>query len=289
MRKAGRIVAGTIDAVLAAVAPGRSTLDLDRVAERYIRGQGAIPSFKGYRGTFPASICASRHCGHCCGQGVSGVVCSCWAPSAEPSVWRSQIARRPLPCGSPSSMRRWRPQVIASSKPKACCHDKPGGPSRSVGWQRPRWRRFCLYPLRVSRGCIYCRPSTVASIASQTRSTPAGRVREAPGTRTGAVGRIAAPTSTMATSRHPHPVAGSARRTPRSRIRRWPVTTSAPNTWPSRRSASRPPLRSTWQRPPRPERRVRPYPSDVAAIRLRLYRRHLNCSKFQIWSAVRRD
>ncbi len=59
MRKAGRIVAGTIDVVVAAVEPGRSTLDLDRVAERYIRGQGAIPSFKGYRGTYPASICAS--------------------------------------------------------------------------------------------------------------------------------------------------------------------------------------------------------------------------------------
>jgi methionyl aminopeptidase len=59
MRKAGRIVAGTIDAVVAAVEPGRSTLDLDRVAERYIRGQGATPSFKGYRGTYPASICAS--------------------------------------------------------------------------------------------------------------------------------------------------------------------------------------------------------------------------------------
>jgi methionyl aminopeptidase len=59
MRRAGRIVAGTIDVVLAAVAPGRSTLDLDRVAERYIREQGAIPSFKGYRGTYPASICAS--------------------------------------------------------------------------------------------------------------------------------------------------------------------------------------------------------------------------------------
>jgi methionyl aminopeptidase len=59
MRRAGRIVAGTIEAVVAAVQPGRSTLDLDRVAERYIRDQGAIPSFKGYRGTYPASICAS--------------------------------------------------------------------------------------------------------------------------------------------------------------------------------------------------------------------------------------
>jgi methionyl aminopeptidase len=59
MREAGRIVAGTIDAVVAEVRPGRSTLDLDRVAERFIREHGAIPSFKGYRGTYPASICAS--------------------------------------------------------------------------------------------------------------------------------------------------------------------------------------------------------------------------------------
>jgi methionyl aminopeptidase len=58
MRRAGRIVAGTIDAVLAAVSPGRTTADLDRVAEEYIRTQDATPSFLGYRG-FPASICAS--------------------------------------------------------------------------------------------------------------------------------------------------------------------------------------------------------------------------------------
>ena len=63
MRTAGRIVAGTIGRVLEAVAPGRTTLDLDRVAEQYIAEQGATPSFKGYRGAssrpFPATICAS--------------------------------------------------------------------------------------------------------------------------------------------------------------------------------------------------------------------------------------
>jgi methionyl aminopeptidase len=58
MRRAGRIVAGTIGRVLTAVRPGISTADLDRVAEGYIREEGAVPSFKGYRG-FPASICAS--------------------------------------------------------------------------------------------------------------------------------------------------------------------------------------------------------------------------------------
>jgi methionyl aminopeptidase len=59
MRRAGRIVAGTISAVLDSVRPGVSTADLDAVAEAYIRDQNAVPSFKGYRGTYPATICAS--------------------------------------------------------------------------------------------------------------------------------------------------------------------------------------------------------------------------------------
>ena len=58
MRRAGRIVAGTIDRVVAAVRAGITTADLDRVAEECIRAEDAVPSFKGYRG-FPASICAS--------------------------------------------------------------------------------------------------------------------------------------------------------------------------------------------------------------------------------------
>jgi methionyl aminopeptidase len=58
MRRAGRIVARTRERVLAAVRPGITTAGLDRVAEQDIREQGAVPSFKGYRG-FPASICAS--------------------------------------------------------------------------------------------------------------------------------------------------------------------------------------------------------------------------------------
>ena len=53
MRRAGRIVAGTIDAVLAAVEPGRTTHDLDVVAERYIDEQGALSSFKGTRARIP--------------------------------------------------------------------------------------------------------------------------------------------------------------------------------------------------------------------------------------------
>jgi methionyl aminopeptidase len=64
MRRAGRIVAGTIDRVLEAVRPEVSTAELDAVAEAYIRDQGATPSFRGYGGNggrapFPASICTS--------------------------------------------------------------------------------------------------------------------------------------------------------------------------------------------------------------------------------------
>ena len=58
MRRAGRITATTIERLVAAVRPGMTTEDLDRMAEDSIRAEGAIPSFKGYRG-FPATICTS--------------------------------------------------------------------------------------------------------------------------------------------------------------------------------------------------------------------------------------
>jgi methionyl aminopeptidase len=58
MRRAGRIVAETIDRLVEAVRPGITTADLDRIAEEHMRGQRATPSFKGYRG-FPATICTS--------------------------------------------------------------------------------------------------------------------------------------------------------------------------------------------------------------------------------------
>lgn len=58
MRKAGMVVYETIKAVKAAVQPGVTTLELDRIAERVIRSYGAIPSSKGYEG-FPGSICTS--------------------------------------------------------------------------------------------------------------------------------------------------------------------------------------------------------------------------------------
>lgn len=58
MRDAGKIVAETLTEVEKAAKPGVSTLELDRIAEEYIKGRGAIPTFKGYNG-FPGNICAS--------------------------------------------------------------------------------------------------------------------------------------------------------------------------------------------------------------------------------------
>ena len=58
MREAGLVVGRTLEKLKAAVTPGMSTADLDAIAEDSIRGEGAVPSFKGYRG-FPACICTS--------------------------------------------------------------------------------------------------------------------------------------------------------------------------------------------------------------------------------------
>ena len=58
MRRAGAIVGGVIDLLKAAVAPGMTTLDLDKIAYKEITTQGAKPTFMGYQG-FPASICTS--------------------------------------------------------------------------------------------------------------------------------------------------------------------------------------------------------------------------------------
>lgn len=64
MRKAGQIVMLAHRRIKELIAPGITTLDLDRAAEEVIVKAGAIPSFKGvqnpYGGIdFPASICAS--------------------------------------------------------------------------------------------------------------------------------------------------------------------------------------------------------------------------------------
>ena len=58
MARAGRVVVETLERIGDAVSPGVTTAELDELAEDSIRGQGGVPTFKGYRG-FPGSICAS--------------------------------------------------------------------------------------------------------------------------------------------------------------------------------------------------------------------------------------
>jgi methionyl aminopeptidase len=58
LRGANQLVADVLARLEAAVAPGVSTADLDRLAERWVRDAGAEPAFKGYRG-YPATLCAS--------------------------------------------------------------------------------------------------------------------------------------------------------------------------------------------------------------------------------------
>lgn len=58
MRAAGLVVAETLAAVRAEVAPGVTPRDLDALAAAEIRSRGAVPSFLGYHG-FPATLCVS--------------------------------------------------------------------------------------------------------------------------------------------------------------------------------------------------------------------------------------
>lgn len=58
MRVAGRYLAEVHEELAAALKPGMTTKDIDRLGEKLIRKRGCIPSFLGYSG-FPASICVS--------------------------------------------------------------------------------------------------------------------------------------------------------------------------------------------------------------------------------------
>lgn len=63
MRRANRLVGLTLAEVAKSIKPGVTTLQLDKVAEEFIRDHGAIPTFKNFPNPFgdpfPASICTS--------------------------------------------------------------------------------------------------------------------------------------------------------------------------------------------------------------------------------------
>lgn len=64
MRAANLMVGATLAEIGKAIKPGVTTRQLDKIAEEYIRDNGAVPTFRGFPNpcggeAFPASICAS--------------------------------------------------------------------------------------------------------------------------------------------------------------------------------------------------------------------------------------
>ena len=63
MRKANQLVGATLAELGKHIQPGVTTLQLDKIAEEFIRDHGAMPTFKNFPnpfgGPFPASICTS--------------------------------------------------------------------------------------------------------------------------------------------------------------------------------------------------------------------------------------
>jgi len=58
LRESGRLAAQVLEYLTDKVKPGVQTRELDSLAYKYIKKNGAIPSFLGYRG-FPATLCTS--------------------------------------------------------------------------------------------------------------------------------------------------------------------------------------------------------------------------------------
>ena len=63
MRRANQLVGKTLGELTKHIKPGVTTLQLDKIADEFIRDHGAIPTFKNFPnpfgGPFPASICTS--------------------------------------------------------------------------------------------------------------------------------------------------------------------------------------------------------------------------------------
>jgi methionyl aminopeptidase len=58
IRESSLLVAKTLGEVAKHIRPGIKTIDLDRIAEEFIKDHGAVPGFKGYQG-FTGTLCIS--------------------------------------------------------------------------------------------------------------------------------------------------------------------------------------------------------------------------------------
>lgn len=59
MREANQLVGKTLGEIAKHIAPGVSTLQLDKIAEEFIRDNGVVPAFLGYGG-FKFNMCLSE-------------------------------------------------------------------------------------------------------------------------------------------------------------------------------------------------------------------------------------
>jgi methionyl aminopeptidase len=59
IRESSLLVGKTLAEVAKLIKPGIHPIELDKVAEEFIRDHNAIPAFKGYGGSFPNSLCLS--------------------------------------------------------------------------------------------------------------------------------------------------------------------------------------------------------------------------------------
>jgi methionyl aminopeptidase len=58
MRRSGHIVRQVLDEMKSMAAPGATTMDMEKAAEKKIKELGAKPAFKGYY-DFPCVLCTS--------------------------------------------------------------------------------------------------------------------------------------------------------------------------------------------------------------------------------------
>ncbi|HAT76282.1 MAG TPA: type I methionyl aminopeptidase [Flavobacterium sp.] len=58
MRESALVVSKTLGIIAEIIKPGVTTLELDKIAEEFIRDSGGTPSFKGYHG-YPNTLCTS--------------------------------------------------------------------------------------------------------------------------------------------------------------------------------------------------------------------------------------
>ena len=175
MRAAGRVVAEMHDRIRAAIRPGVTTADLDRIGRDVLERRGATSNFLGYHG-YPAVICASverdRGARHPVGDDPAG--------RGRPGVDRLRRHRRRLA----RRRRLHRRGGHGQRRGRAAGGGGRGRPRRrhrrrwcpatgSATWAR-RWRRRCWPPGSTCCGTTAATGSAGPCTSGPTCPTSAG-------------------------------------------------------------------------------------------------------------------